>query len=85
MDEFFVYIIYSEKFDKYYIGQTNNFNERFERHNNGYEGFTKPYRPWRKILVLEKSNRSDAMDLERKLKNLSKQRLINFIQKYKLE
>ncbi|MBL7918612.1 MAG: GIY-YIG nuclease family protein [Bacteroidia bacterium] len=75
MDKHFVYIIYSEKFDKYYVGQTNDFDSRLMRHNSGYEGFTKPFRPWEKILVLEKNNRAEAMDLERKLKNLSKRLL----------
>ncbi|MDZ4663347.1 MAG: GIY-YIG nuclease family protein [Bacteroidota bacterium] len=46
---YFVYIIYSAKFDKFYIGQTNDFQARILRHNNGYEGFTKPFHPWEKI------------------------------------
>jgi len=79
---FFVYIIRSNSFDKYYVGQTNDFDSRLKRHNDGYEGFTKPYRPWEKVLVLEKSSRVEAMELENKLKNLSKQRLISFIKKY---
>jgi putative endonuclease len=79
---FYVYVLFSEKFDKYYVGQTNNFIDRIKRHNNGYEGFTKPYRPWKKVLLLEKPTRAEAIDLERKLKNLSKQRLIAFLNKY---
>jgi predicted GIY-YIG superfamily endonuclease len=43
---FFVYILFSKKFDKYYVGQTNDFTNRLKRHNDGYDGFTKPYRPW---------------------------------------
>ncbi|MBK7310651.1 MAG: GIY-YIG nuclease family protein [Bacteroidia bacterium] len=82
---FFVYILFSKKFDKYYVGQTNDFTNRLKRHNDGYDGFTKPYRPWIKALVLEKPTRAEAMDLERKLKNLSKQRLIAFINKYRVE
>ncbi len=45
-----VYILYSEKFDRYYIGQTQDFNERLSRHNSGHvpstkfvdDGFTSP-------------------------------------------
>lgn len=43
---FYVYILYSTKADKYYIGQTDNLTDRVERHNAGYETFTSKYRPW---------------------------------------
>ena len=82
---YYVYILFSKKFDKFYVGQTNNFDVRLKQHNDGYDGFTKPYRPWQKALIIEKHNRTEAMELERKLKNLSKQRKIAFIVKYKTE
>ncbi len=80
--KFFVYILYSEKFDKFYIGQTNNVLSRLERHNSGSEKATYPYRPWEMIWFTEKNSRADAMTLELKLKNLSKDRLRIFIEKY---
>ena len=78
----YVYILHSEKFDKYYVGQTSDVTARLYRHNSGYEGFTKPYRPWKAILILEKETPGEAVILERKLKNLSRQRLKQFIEKY---
>ncbi|EFQ79233.1 GIY-YIG nuclease family protein [Algoriphagus machipongonensis] len=36
MDSFFVYIIYSPLTDRFYIGQTQNLQERLEQHNTGY-------------------------------------------------
>ncbi|MFV8393908.1 GIY-YIG nuclease family protein [Flavobacterium sp. LB2P6] len=33
MDEFVVYILYSEKFEKNYTGFTSNLIERFKSHN----------------------------------------------------
>jgi putative endonuclease len=78
----FVYILFSPTYDKYYVGQTNSIEGRLKRHNEGYEGYTKPYRPWELVLVIEKESRADAMGLERKLKNLSKQRIKSFILKY---
>ncbi|GGG51441.1 GIY-YIG nuclease family protein [Epilithonimonas arachidiradicis] len=33
MEEFVVYILYSEKFDKTYTGFTSNLVERFKSHN----------------------------------------------------
>jgi putative endonuclease len=73
---FFVYIIYSEKFDKFYIGQTEDITDRLIRHNNGYEQATRPYKPWILKCIIEKSTRSEAMILERKLKNLNRQKLL---------
>ena len=79
---FFVYIIYSIEFDKYYIGQTQNFQERILRHNSGYEKATSPYLPWVVKCIIEKATRSEAIILEKKLKNLNRQRLLMFIEKY---
>ena len=74
--------LYSSDFDKFYIGQTENIYIRIARHNAGTEKATKPYRPWILKWHTEKQNRSEAMHLEKKLKNLSKDRLMLFIEKY---
>ena len=79
---FFVYILFSNSADRYYIGQTNNIDARIARHNASIEKSTAPYIPWVLIWIAEKSSRSEAMILERKLKNLSRKRLLIFIQKY---
>jgi putative endonuclease len=55
---------------------------RLERHNKGYEKYTSKYRPWKIALIIEKNSRSEAIILERKLKNLGSKRLIEFIEKY---
>jgi putative endonuclease len=80
--EYFVYILFSAGHDKYYIGQTNNLEGRLDRHNKGMENFTAKYLPWTMIWHTSKPDRSSAMILERKLKNLSRQRLVAFIHKY---
>jgi putative endonuclease len=80
--QFFVYILYSETFEKFYIGQTNNLTDRLNRHNSGYEKSTSPYIPWKMVWFTEKSSREEVMILEKKLKNLSKQRILLFIEKH---
>ena len=77
-----VYIIYSESIDKFYKGQTNNVKNRILRHNSGYEEATKPGIPWILVWSTLKNDRSSATVLERKLKNLTRNRLINFMNKY---
>jgi putative endonuclease len=79
---FYVYILYSESYDRYYIGQTKDVNDRLRRHNNGFEKFTAPYKPWMLKCIIEKATRSDATIPEKKLKNLNKEKLKRFIAKY---
>ncbi len=76
---YFVYILYSEKLNKYYKGYTNNVEERLKRHNRGYEIFTSRGVPWTLKLVLEKLTEREAIQLENKLKNLNRKRLEEFI------
>ena len=77
-----VYIIYAADYDRYYIGQTQNLHERLKRHNAGTEKATAPYIPWNILWTTEKSTRAEAVQLERKLKNLSRERLRAFIEKH---
>ena len=47
MNEFFVYILYSEKFNKTHTGCTSNLIERFKSHNElETKGYTMKCRPW---------------------------------------
>lgn len=79
---FYVYILHSVKFGRYYIGQTQNFEHRFIEHNSKKVLSTAAFIPWNKIGIIEKDSRSQAMVLEKKLKNLNRQRLELFIAKY---
>jgi len=41
-----VYIIYSQKIDKYYIGFSSNVQDRLLKHNRNSKGFSNPGKPW---------------------------------------
>ncbi len=70
MNEFVVYILYSEKFNKNYTGFTSNLIERFKSHNYlGDKGFTLKFRPWKVIHVEFFSSKSEAMKREKYLKS----------------
>jgi len=45
------YILYSKLLDKYYVGSTNNLENRLFRHNSGYNKFTKTGIPWELVFV----------------------------------
>ncbi|WP_343587374.1 GIY-YIG nuclease family protein [Flavobacterium sp.] len=69
MDEFVVYILYSEKFKKTYTGFTSNLIERFKSHNFlETKGYTPKYRPWAVIYVEFFNSKSEAMKREKYLK-----------------
>ena len=79
---FFVYILYSDRYQRYYKGQTADLVRRLERHQKGLEKFTSPGRPWKLIWYTTKSCRAEAKKLENKLKNLSVEKLKRFLEKY---
>jgi len=66
---FYVYVLYSSKFEKIYIGQTDNITIRLQKHNSGYVKSTKTYIPWQIIHCETFSSRSEAMQREKELKS----------------
>jgi putative endonuclease len=79
---YFVYILYSKNLGTFYKGQTSDLTDRLKRHNSGYEKATKSGAPWILLWNTEKETRSQAVQLELKLKNLSRLRLVQFMLKY---
>jgi len=78
---YYIYILYSESLDTYYKGQTSDLADRLKRHNNNQEKATQNGVPWKLVWFTEKPSRSEAVILERKIKNLSRKRTLNFIEK----
>ena len=70
MKHFFVYIIYSSSHNIYYIGQTNDLDDRMIRHNSNRSKFTNGKGPWELIASIKLISRSEALKLEIKLKNM---------------
>jgi len=73
---YFVYILYSPKADRYYVGQTENLERRLEFHNSGGVFSTKPYGPWELKYTENFATRSEAMRREREIKNQKKRSYI---------
>jgi len=65
-----VYILYSKKDCKLYVGQTNNLRQRLKKHNSGFIASTKNRRPL--ILIHHEifKTRAEAMKREKFLKSL---------------
>jgi putative endonuclease len=75
---FCVYIIYSPKLDRYYIGSTDNFNLRIQEHNNAFyqDAFTKRGIPWEKTYLFEDLNSKQAYLIEKHLKKMKSKKYI---------
>ena len=65
---YFLYILYSESTDRYYIGQTNDVSSRLDYHNSGYGNSTKAGRPWKIVFFKDFKDRGNAMKEEARLK-----------------
>jgi putative endonuclease len=66
--EYLVYVLYSSKLDKYYVGMTGDLEDRMIRHNTGREKYTSKGMPWRLVNTYSCVDRTEAMKLERKIK-----------------
>lgn len=63
---FFVYILYSDSFDRFYIGMAEDIDRRLDAHNKGMVKSTKAFLHWRVINVDSFNTRLEA----RKEKNI---------------
>jgi putative endonuclease len=65
---FYVYVLFSEKLNKYYVGSTNDIQKRLVQHNAGKTSFTSRGIPWIIIISMEFNSRAEAVQLELKIK-----------------
>lgn len=80
MDEFVVYILFSEEYNKTYVGFTSNLIERFKSHNYlSKNGYTIKFRPWIVIHVEFFTTKSEALKREKLFKTGKGRELIKEI------
>jgi putative endonuclease len=74
----YLYILYSSSIDKYYVGETADFEERLQQHNNGfYKGsYTKRASDWEKVLLLEFDTINQAKRAEIFVKKMNSRKFI---------
>jgi putative endonuclease len=67
---FYVYVICSLSHPKrYYIGFTENIDQRVKEHNEGKSLHAAKYGPWQLAVYLGVPSKTKALDLERDLKS----------------
>jgi len=73
---YFLYILQSASFDKYYVGISSNPIRRLMFHNSIEKGFTSRYRPWKIVFTQEFLSKLSANQSELKIKNWKNKTMI---------
>lgn len=78
---FYIYILYSEPFNKYYVGHTNDMLRRLSEHNEiSLTSYTSKYRPWKLMAQIEISETRDiAMKVEKYIKSQKRKSFIELV------
>ena len=79
MNKFYTYIIYSPSLDQYYIGHTENVENRLFRHNNSGSKFTKKTNDWVVKYTEEFSTKAEAATRELEIKKKKSRKYIQWL------
>lgn len=74
MMKYHVYIIFSQKLNRYYIGYTSDLDKRMTEHNSGISSFTSKAKDWKLMYteVFESREAAHTRELEIKKKKSRK-------------
>ena len=72
----YTYIIYSITLDKYYIGSTENIEDRLARHNRGSSKFTSTAKDWKLVYSEKYDTKSEAIKREYEIKRKKSRKYI---------
>jgi putative endonuclease len=73
---FTVYILFSEKLNKFYIGFTGDLNFRIVRHNQGGKSFTGKTNDWKIVYSEEFEEKTEAVSREKQIKGWKSRKMI---------
>jgi len=76
---YYVYILYSVKLEKKYVGVTHDLKERIEQHNSGHNQFTSSGIPWSLMYYEVFRSEIDAVQEEKFLKSGKGRERIKFL------
>jgi putative endonuclease len=71
-----VYILYSNRIDRFYTGQTEDLERRLLEHNRGKTAFLARGMPWKIVYYKGFSSRTEAMEHERFIKKRGASRFL---------
>jgi len=71
---YFIYILYSKNFDRYYVGLSTDVKQRLISHNAAKVKSTKTFVPWELVHIEEFDTRVEARIREKYLKSAAGRR-----------
>ena len=79
-----VYILFSEKLNRFYVGMTSNFDVRIDFHFNDVQNrkFTKNATDWTLFLKIDCLNRETASKIEKHIKSMKSSIYIKNLKNY---
>ena len=78
----YCYIIYSKSLNRFYVGETSDFEQRLSFHNLGFSEFTSKATDWELFLLIECRDRAMASAIERHIKSMKSGKYIRNLVKY---
>jgi putative endonuclease len=80
----FVYILYSESADRFYVGETCNIELRIQQHNSGCykSAFSKKASDWNLFWSIECKSRTQALKIEKHIKKMRNRTFYQNLIKY---
>ncbi|WP_374331144.1 GIY-YIG nuclease family protein [Soonwooa sp.] len=79
---YFIYILYSETANLYYVGYTSNIELRLQQHNeqNSFNTFTSKHRPWKLAALFSCGDQEkEAISIERFIKKQHSRKIIEML------
>ena len=73
---YYLYILYSEKLDRYYVGATGELSSRLDNHLWSKKGFTSTARDWQLKYSEVFELKSDAFAREKQIKKWKSRKMI---------
>ncbi|MEQ8304832.1 MAG: GIY-YIG nuclease family protein [Cyclobacteriaceae bacterium] len=73
---YFLYILYSQELDCYYVGQTDNIKDRLASHRGGKSKFTSRASDWMVVHTEEFLTRKEALVRERAIKRMKSRKYV---------
>ena len=73
---FYVYILQSQSSSRFYIGQTQDVDDRVAYHNANYSKSLKNRGPWQLVYIEKYETRAEAVRRERQIKSWKDRKMI---------
>ncbi|NAY91792.1 GIY-YIG nuclease family protein [Muricauda sp. JGD-17] len=77
--DFFVYIIFSESVNRYYVGHCGSLEDRIQRHRTRRSKYTKIAGDWELKWTKVFPSRGEAMAMEREIKKKKSRKYLEYL------